>query len=148
MSPLPSDTRSMLQKGNVMSKHYYLSPCLKTKKYKEKKLQRFFLKKHPFSFLDSQKLACTYCVPSLTLSPSRQVSPISLMGKCVANMSGVVVANKSGGTQSMICRQYVITPHKAVLCVTAVTAVYNVQLRPEWVFSLFTKLLSFLTERD
>ncbi len=29
-------------------------------------------------------------------------------------MSGVVVANKSGGTQSMICCQYVIAPTEPV----------------------------------
>ena len=34
------------------------------------------------------------------------------MRKSVANMSGVVVANKTEGDKSKICRQYVIAPEE------------------------------------
>ena len=45
MSPLPSDTRSMLQKGNVMSKHYHLIPMSENKKkIQRKKTSEIFLK--------------------------------------------------------------------------------------------------------
>ncbi len=44
--------------------------------------------------------------------PPPVLSPLSPIGKSVANMSGMFVVNKSGGIQSKICRQYVIAPYK------------------------------------
>ncbi len=83
----------------------------KLKNNKEKQLLRGFLQLSLF-FPGSFRNLHTHIMnpPCPCPPPSSQVSPISPIGKCVANMSGVVVANKSRGTQSKICRQYVIAP--------------------------------------